>query len=238
MMPTVGQLRTPSPFLGCSMNKVQKVISLLKKEYGVPQFDGHQEPLEELILTILSQNTSWQNCLRAFDGLKRSFKNWEQVARADTRKIAQAIKIGGLSRIKSKRIKNALKVVYEVRGSYSLILLKKEKLINAHRFLISLKGVGPKTAACVLLFSCRKPILPVDTHILRISKRLGLIPEDTDLVKAHELLGRLLPPDEQNILTFHIDMIQHGRTICKSQNPRCQDCILKLLCLYRPSQKS
>lgn len=214
------------------MNKVQKIISLLKREYGTPQFDGYQNPLDELILTILSQNTSWQNCRRAFDSLKRSFKNWGQVASADTRKIAQAIKIGGLSKIKAKRIKNILKVVYEERGSYGLLFLKKEKLFDAHRFLISLKGVGPKTAACVLLFSCRKPILPVDTHILRISKRLGLIPEDTDLVKAHELLGKIAPPDKQSILTFHIDMIQHGRTICKPQKPRCQNCILKLLCLY------
>lgn len=219
------------------MNKVQKVISFLKREYGTPRFDGYQNPLDELILTILSQNTTWQNYSRAFASLKRSFKDWEQVARADSRRTARAIKIGGLSRIKAKRIKNILKVVYEERGSYSLIFLKKENLIQAHKFLISLKGVGPKTAACVLLFSCRKPILPVDTHILRISKRLGLIPEDTDLVKAHELLGRLVPPDEQNILAFHLNMIQHGRTICKSQKPRCQDCILRAFCPYGLSQK-
>ena len=214
------------------MSKVEKIIFLLKREYGTPRFDGYQNPLDELILTILSQNTTWQNCHRAFDSLKGSFKDWGQIAQANTRGIARAIKIGGLSRIKAKRIKNILKVIYEERGSYSLIFLKKENLVHAHKFLISLKGVGPKTAACVLLFSCRKPILPVDTHILRISKRLELIPEDADLVKAHELLGRLVPPDEQNILTFHLNMIQHGRTICKSQKPRCQGCILRLLCLY------
>ncbi|MCD5401304.1 endonuclease III, partial [candidate division NPL-UPA2 bacterium] len=142
------------------MNKVQKVISLLKREYGTPRLDGYQNPLDELVLTILSQNTTWQNCRRAFASLKRNFKDWEQIARADTRGITRAIKIGGLSRIKAKRIKNILKVVYEKRGSYSLIFLKKENLLQAHKFLISLKGVGPKTAACVLLFSCRKPILP------------------------------------------------------------------------------
>lgn len=215
------------------MNKVEKIIFFLEKEYGASRFDGSQNPLDELILTILSQNTNRQNYRRAFDSLKGSFKNWEQVARADTRGIIRAIKIGGLSRIKAKRIKNILKVIYEERGSYSLVFLKKENIFEAHKFLISLKGVGPKTAACILLFSCRKPILPVDTHILRISKRLELIPENTDLLKAHELLGRLVPPDEQNILSFHVNMIQHGRTICKSQKPRCQGCVLRALCFYK-----
>ncbi|NOX97003.1 MAG: endonuclease III [Nitrospirae bacterium] len=217
--------------------KMQKIISLLEKEYGIPRFDGYHNPLDELILTILSQNTSWQNCSRAFDSLKRSFKDWKQVASADTGKIAQAIKTGGLSRIKAERIKNILKVIYEERGSYCLEFLKKDKLKEAHKFLISLKGVGPKTAACVLLFSCRKPILPVDTHILRISKRLELIPKDTDLAKAHELLGRLVPDDKENILTFHVDMIEHGRMICKSRKTRCRNCIFKLLCPYGHSQK-
>ncbi len=213
-------------------DKIQKIISLLRKEYGTPLFDGYQEPLDELILTILSQNTSWQNCRRAFDSLRESFRDWEEVASADTRRIARAIKIGGLSRIKAKRIKEILKVIYQDKGSYSLLFLKKENLAKAHKFLISLKGIGPKTAACVLLFSCRKPILPVDTHILRISKRLGLIPEDTDLVKAHELLGKLVPSDKQNILTFHVDMIQHGRTTCKPRKPRCEDCVLKTICNF------
>ena len=123
------------------MSKVQKVISLLKREYGAPQFNGYQNPLDELILTILSQNTSWQNCSRAFDSLKRSFKNWARVASADTRKISQAIRIGGLSHIKAKRIKNILKVVYEERGSYSLLLLKKESLVDASHG-IELPGPG------------------------------------------------------------------------------------------------
>ena len=219
------------------MNRVRKIISLLKREYGTPRFDGYQNPLDELVFTILSQNTSQQNCSRAFSGLKRGFKNWEQVARADTGKISRAIKIGGLSRVKAERIKNILKIVYEERGSYSLAFLKKENLSHAHKFLISLKGVGPKTAACVLLFSCRKPILPVDTHVLRISKRLGLIPEDTDLVKAHELLGKLVPPDEKNILAFHVNVIRHGRTICKSRKPRCRDCVLRPSCPDEFSQR-
>ncbi len=218
------------------MDKMEKVISLLKKEYGIPQFDGYPDPLDELIITILSQNTSWQNCRRAFDRLKEKFKTWKQVASADTWKIARAIKTGGLSGIKAGRIKEILKVVYEEKNSYSLLSLKKESLANAHKFLVSLKGVGPKTAACVLLFSCRRPILPVDTHILRISKRLGLIPEDTDAVKAHELLERQIPHNKQTILTFHVDMIQHGRTVCKSQRPRCGNCLLKLLCPYGYAQ--
>jgi endonuclease-3 len=220
------------------MDKMQKVIFLLKKEYGTPQFDSYPDPLDELIITILSQNTSWQNCRRAFDNLKENFKTWKQVASADTQKIARAIKIGGLSDIKAGRIKEILKVVYEESSSYSLLLLKKETLADAHKFLVSLKGVGPKTAACVLLFSCRKPILPVDTHILRISKRLGLIPEDTDAVRAHELLGRQVPHKKETILTFHVDMIQHGRTVCKSQKPRCRNCILKLLCPYGYAQNN
>lgn len=206
------------------------VIRLLRKEYGTPLFNSYRNPLDELILTILSQNTTWQNCRSAFDSLKKRFKGWRQVAAADTRRIAAAIRCGGLSNVKAKRIKELLNEVYRVRKSFNLRFLPQMKEAEALSFLSSFKGVGPKTAACVLLFSCRKPVLPVDTHILRVSKRLGLIDEDVDLAEAHRLLGGLIPKDRQKILSFHINMIQHGRQVCKAQSPRCEACVFGSTC--------
>jgi len=214
------------------MNKISKIVRLLKKEYGTPQFDSYKNPLDELILTILSQNTTWQNCRSAFDSLKKRFKGWRQVAAADTRRIAVAIRCGGLSNVKAERIKELLNEVYRGRKSFNLRFLPQMKEAEALSFLSSFKGVGPKTAACVLLFSCRKPVLPVDTHILRVSKRLGLIEGNVDLVKAHRLLGSLIPKNREKVLSFHINMIQHGRQVCKAQNSRCANCVLKSTCDY------
>ena len=208
------------------------VIRLLRKEYGTSLFNSYRNPLDELILTILSQNTTWQNCRSAFDSLKKRFKGWRQVAAADTRRIAAAIRCGGLSNVKAKRIKELLNEIHRVRKSFNLNFLSKMEDVGALEYLSSFKGVGPKTAACVLLFSCRKPVLPVDTHILRVSKRLGLIDEDVDLAEAHRLLGGLIPKDRQKILSFHINMIQHGRQVCRAQRPRCKGCVLGSACDY------
>lgn len=215
---------------------ISRIISLLEKEYGTPEFDSYKNPLDELILTILSQNTTWQNCRAAFDSLRRSFGSWREVAAADTRRVAAAIRCGGLANIKSRRIKELLKGIYRTRNSFNLKFLFKLKEKEALGFLASFKGVGPKTAACVLLFSCRKPVLPVDTHILRVSKRIGLIGEDVDLVEAHGLLGSLVPKNRANVLSFHINMIQHGRRICRAQNPKCITCVLRQICNYWKGQ--
>ena len=208
-------------------NKVSKIITLLEREYGTPEFDSFDDPLDELIVTLLSQNTTWKNCRRAFDNLKRRFKTWDRVRKAKKEEITDAIKCGGLGKVKGGRIKSLLDFLYRRRKSLSLNFLKRMGTGEALEFLSGLKGVGPKTGACVLLFSLKRPVLPVDTHILRVSKRLGLIYSQANLVKAHELLGRIVP--ENRVLSFHINLIQHGRRICRPRNPKCDECVLKSL---------
>jgi len=226
------------------LNRISKITRLLEKEYGTPEFDSYKNPLDELILTILSQNTTWQNCRAAFDSLKKSFEGWSEVARADTRRIATVIKCGGLSNVKARRIKKLLNELYRARKSFNLRFLGQMKDTEALEYLSSFKGVGPKTAACVLLFSLRRPVLPVDTHILRVSKRIGLIEENVDLVKAHRLLGSLVPKNREEVLSFHINMIQHGRQVCRARGPRCEDCVVRSTCDYwkeqlsRPSERA
>jgi endonuclease-3 len=212
------------------LKKLSKVISLLRLEYGVPDFDRFDDPLDQLILTILSQNTTWQNCRQTFDRLKAIFRNWTKVMAADVNEIREAIRPGGLANVKARRIKEVLREIHRVNGSLDLSFLRNISDTEAMEFLTSFKGVGPKTAACVLLFSCRKPVLPVDTHILRVSKRLGLIEKDVDFVRAHRLLGELVGRNEGTILAFHVNMIEHGRQVCRAQNPLCEVCSLSLIC--------
>lgn len=212
------------------MKKISKIISLLKLEYGAPDFDRFDDPLDQLILTILSQNTTWQNCRRAFDNLKAKFRDWEEVMAADVNGIRGAIRPGGLANVKARRIKEVLREIHRANGLLDLRFLRKISDTEAMEFLTSFKGVGPKTAACVLLFSCRKPVLPVDTHILRVSKRLGLIEKDVDLVRAHRLLGELVGRNEGTVLAFHVNMIEHGRQVCRAQNPLCEVCSLSSIC--------
>jgi endonuclease-3 len=212
------------------LKKLSKVISLLRLEYGVPDFDRFDDPLDQLILTILSQNTTWQNCRQTFDRLKAIFRNWTKVMAADVNEIREAIRPGGLANVKARRIKEVLREIHRVNGSLDLSFLRNISDTEAMEFLTSFKGVGPKTAACVLLFSCRKPVLPVDTHILRVSKRLGLIEKDVDFVRAHRLLGELVGRNEGTVLAFHMNMIEHGRQVCRAQNPLCEVCSLSLIC--------
>lgn len=208
--------------------KISEIITLLKKEYGSIEWRSRTDPLSELIMTILSQNTSDHNSRRAFDSLLKSFGNWEVVAEGDVEDIAEAIKLGGLAQVKAPRIKQILEQIQAQRGSLDLKFLKKMPVTEAKAWLRSLPGVGPKTAACVLLFSLGKPVLPVDTHIHRVARRLGLIDSRVTAEKAHEILGEMVPA--RDVYQFHIQMIEHGRRVCKAQRPRCQECVLLKVC--------
>ena len=203
---------------------ITEVTKLLTKEYGDLSWSSHNDPLSELIMTILSQNTSDRNSRRAFSVLLARFKNWEGVAEADQEEIADAIKIGGLAYVKAPRIKRILNQIMEEQGSLDIGFLEKLSIGKAKTWLLNLTGVGPKTAACVLLFSLGKPVLPVDTHIHRVAKRLALIDSKVTAEKAHDILGDMVPPED--VYKFHIHMIEHGRRVCKAQHPRCKDCIL------------
>jgi len=210
---------------------IREVDRLLAGVYGDRRRRRHAEPIDELIATVLSQHTNDINRDRAFEQLKRRFPSWEQVLRAPVRSIASAIKPAGLSNQKAPRIKAILQRIAEANdGNLSLEFLKEMPTGEALEWLKKLPGVGPKTAACVLLFSFGKPVFPVDTHIFRISKRLGWLDEKVTEAKANELLDQIVPNEIKYRL--HLNMIAHGRQICRPQKPKCQDCVLRNLCEY------
>ena len=207
---------------------IEEVIELLEQEYGPGKWQPDRNPIDVLIGTILSQNTSDANSGRAFASLKASFDSWEAVASAPAEHIAQVIQSGGLSQIKAVRIKQALEQIEKEQGRISLDSLKSKSMAEAEDYLMRLPGVGHKTARCVLLFSLGKPSLPVDTHVFRVAKRLGLIDSRVSVEKAHSLLQEQTPPAK--VYQFHIHMIEHGRRICHARQPRCDECILSGIC--------
>lgn len=210
------------------MVTVHEILRLLKKEYGLRHWQPDRDPVSTLIATVLTQNTSDTNSKRAFDALIDRFGSWESVAVATADEIAECIRAGGLAEVKAKRIKLILDRIREQQGCLDLSLLAGLPLPEARWWLRQLPGVGPKTASCVLLFSLGKPALPVDTHVFRVARRLGLIDPRVSPGRAHELLEKLVPPTD--IYAFHVLMIEHGRRICKAQRPRCDLCVLQEPC--------
>jgi endonuclease-3 len=210
--------------------KIRHIIEELRATYGAPRLGPRLDPLDVLIETILSQSTTDINSGRAFENLKRRFPSWEQARRARVASIEAAIRSGGLARQKSRRIKAILNEIYERRGSLDLSFLCSAPIEDAVQFLSSLKGVGPKTLACTLLFACQRPLFPVDTHIFRIGQRLGLLPKKCSLEEAHRQMAELFPAERY--YEIHINLIRHGRKICRPRNPRCQECCLIECCQF------
>ena len=215
---------------------LEKVSDALAKEYGVPGMGPLDDPLEVLIRTILSQNTNDRNRDLAYEGLRKKFPRWEDIVEADLRDIAEAIKMGGLARQKSARIKHILQWVQEQWGSMTLTPLCDMETAEAMDILLSLKGVGLKTANCVLAFGCGRDVFPVDTHILRVTKRLGLIPPEATADKAHQLLAELVPPGKA--IPLHLNLIRYGREQCKARQPQCGRCLVPELCTLPREQRS
>jgi endonuclease-3 len=207
---------------------IEEVIKLLGQEYGPRKWQSGRDPIDVLIGTILSQNTSDANSGRAFAALKASFDSWEAMASAPVEHIARVIQSGGLSQIKAVRIKQVLKQIEKEQGHISLDSLESKPMTEAEDYLTRLPGVGHKTASCVLLFSLGKPSLPVDTHVFRVAKRLRLIDSKVSTEKAHSLLQEQIPPSK--VYQFHIHMIEHGRRICHARQPLCNRCILRGIC--------
>lgn len=210
--------------------KLAASLEVLRQEYGHHRWKPHRDPLSELVRTILSQNTSDVNSNRAFARLQERFPSWEQVRDGDVEAIVEAIRPGGLARIKAPRIKGAVQAISEERGSLDLEFLRETDLDEARSWLESLVGVGPKTAACVLLFSLGRPVLPVDTHVHRVSRRLGLLQPRASTESAHEILGGMLA--DGAIYDFHVNMVSHGRRVCVARRPHCDVCVLAAQCDY------
>jgi len=198
--------------------------------YGEPTWRNPLPPVDELVSTILSQNTNDINRDRGFNRLRERFATWEQVRDAPPEEVIEAIRIAGISNQKGPRIQAALRMITEERGQIELEFLREMPPAEVHNWLVQIKGVGPKTAAIVMQFSLDMPAFPVDTHIHRVSGRIGLRPEKAGREKTHEILADLFPPD--TYYSVHLNMIQHGRQVCKAPRPLCEQCVLSDLCDY------
>ena len=205
-----------------------ELIAILDNRYGRAPQQASAAPVFELVLTLLSQHTSDRNSGQAMHRLIERFPTWDAVLAAPVREVEDAIRPGGLAPTKSKRMQELLAEVKVRKPDWDLRFLRRMPLEDAKAWLTSLPGVGPKTAACVLLFALERPALPVDTHVERVSKRLGLVPLKMPADKAHAVLEAMLQPDE--VYAFHVDLIQHGRRTCHARGPKCDECPLEPRC--------
>ena len=208
-----------------------QVMEVLGPVYGPVVWEPRYDPASELVYTILSQHTSDINSERAFNSLMERFGSLAAVAAASEGEIEDAIRAGGLARVKAPRIKAVLRQVFDELGSYDLSFLAEMPLDEAKSWLKRLPGIGPKTAAIILCFSLGMPAMPVDTHIHRVSQRLGLIGAKVNAEKAHDILEAKVPPDD--VFAFHLYLIRHGRQVCKALRPRCEGCVLSEECPSR-----
>ena len=220
---------------------LRTIVRRLERAYGPPPPPRRLPPLDELVLTILSQHTSDVNRDRAYADLRRRFTTWDEVADAPTPAIAKAVHRGGLGPTKAVRIKAVLRELREGGASLDDDTLRGEAPDTTWERLRALPGVGPKTAACVLLFSLGEPYFPVDTHVHRVAKRLGLVPANATAEQAQDILQRAIPPEL--VYDLHLQLIRHGRAICRAPQPLCEECPLLDICprigvATRPSRRA
>ncbi len=210
--------------------KAEYISDTLEKLLGLPTWDGTEDVLECLILTILSQNTTDVSRDKGYVQLRNKFPTWEDVLNADADAVEETIRIVGLGQQKTKTIKNFLSWLKTEHGELSLEFIHDMKTEDALEFLCQHKGIGIKTASVTLSFACGRDVFPVDTHILRISKRLGLIPQNCSAEKAHYVLPPIIPKGKT--YPFHMNLIYFGRQICNARKPLCEKCPLTDECLY------
>lgn len=212
------------------LKPIRHIIRNLERVYGVPENDCTRDPLDMLIKIILSQATSDVNSDRAFENLKKKFPTWDKALRARETTIANAIRSGGLANQKAATIKSLLLQIKAERGALDLLFLHEMPTDEAVAYLSQFRGIGPKTIACTLLFACRKDIFPIDTHIFRILRRVGLIPEKCTDERAHEIMDSIVPHGK--FYSFHVNLIRHGRTLCRPRDPQCERCPIVEYCDY------
>lgn len=210
---------------------IRYLIQHLERAYGTPENRWTDwDVLDMLVAVILSQATSDANSERTYDALKRRFPTWDAVLRARERTLVETIRPGGLANQKAKVIRSLLAQIKERHGSFDLSFLKRMPAREAARYLSEFRGVGPKTVACTLLFACGADIFPLDTHIFRILRRVGLIPAKCSDAFAHEVLDHLVPAGK--FYSFHVNLIRHGRALCRPRDPACLRCPIVEYCDY------
>ena len=225
-----------SPTRRVAARRAGRVHAALLKEYGQPVWRRELPALDELVSTILSQNTNDLNRDRGFEALRARFPSWEAVRDAPEAEVIDAIRPAGLANQKGPRIQQVLRAITHERGALDLEFLRDMPLDEARGWLTKFKGVGPKTAAIVLLFSLGLPAFPVDTHVHRVTGRLGLRPEKLSADDSHAYFEGLLPPE--TYYAAHLNLIRHGREVCHALRPECERCVLKSMCVFYKSQKS
>lgn len=208
----------------------QAVHQRLLDYYGLPDWGNPLSPLDELVSTILSQNTNDANRDRAYQSLRRHFPSWEAVRDADPGEVVAAIRPAGLANQKGPRIQSVLREITAQRGGLDLEFLRQWPADQVRDWLMSFKGVGPKTAAIVMVFSLGMPAFPVDTHVFRVTGRLGLRPATMNVEQAHTYLAQLFSPQDYG--PAHLNLIRLGREICLARKPNCPVCPVQDLCEY------
>jgi len=208
--------------------RLAAILRRLRAAYGTPPPPRRLVPLDELILTVLSQNTNDTNRDRAYADLRSRYPTWDEVADAPLPAIARAIRRGGLGPTKSVRLREILRSLRDRGIPLDGRAFARMRSASLWDLLVGLKGVGPKTAACVLLFSLGRPYFPVDTHVHRVARRLGLVPEKADAVTAQELLQARIAPSD--VYDLHMLLIRHGREVCIARRPFCSRCPVSALC--------
>lgn len=210
--------------------KYGPVAAALTEVYGTLDWSRNQDGMDELISCILSQSTNDRNRDLAFERLKERFPAWADARFAALDELIEAIRPAGLANQKGPRIQNVLAVIHDKVGEYSIDFLDELSIDEAKAWLVSLRGIGPKTAAIVLCFAYGRPAFPVDTHIYRVSKRIGFLPEKLSADDAHPVMEAIAPPEDY--YQFHIQLIQHGRDTCHARTPACDRCPITAHCDY------
>ncbi|PHI21341.1 endonuclease III [Lewinellaceae bacterium SD302] len=215
-----------------SVEKTAHLTALLEKEYGRQTRYSSKSAMDQLIATILSQRTNYADERTAYDKLLSTFGDWEGVARADVKDIEQCIQTSRWPEVKAPRIKEIINHIIDTYGAADLDFLADLPLDEAQNLLMALPGVGHKTTTFVLLFSLRKPVLPVDTHVHRVSTRYGILPMKTSQAKAHGELLKMLPNTADDLLNFHKLLFKHGQRVCTYSHPKCESCVANKECDY------
>lgn len=215
--------------------RLQEVMNLLRDNYGRPEPSGRKDPVNSVIRTILSQNTNDDNRDVAKKRLDERFDSFEDILEAPVEEVEDAVRPAGLGPTKAKRIQTFLSMIKEEQGEFSLDHVREMEKEEAKTYLQEFPGIGPKTAAVTLCFVFDMPVMPVDTHVYRLGKRLRLIPEDVSRDQAHEILERETPDDR--IYEFHLNLIKHGRKVCTARNPSCQESFLSEYCVSCPCRE-